>query len=163
MIRSHRRVSAAVDVVFDIASDTTEFDLDDIVSAVARERGRSIEVEMAELPPGVCGQRRAFPNHEVIVLAPDLPNYERTLAHELGHIVFRHEGTPVEKSLHVVSDELIAFMLSERSLMSTVLDGSDALAEWEAETFAGQLLQRLRRMNTRGAPLSVLRFDQALG
>ncbi|MGF0312062.1 ImmA/IrrE family metallo-endopeptidase [Rhodococcus sp. 06-462-5] len=163
MIRSHRRVSAAVDVVFDIAAATTEFDLEDIVAAVAEERGRSIEVEMAALPPGVCGQRRAYPDHDVIVLAPDLPNYERTLAHELGHIVFRHEGTPVERSLHVVSEELIAFMLSERSLASTVVDGADELAEWEAETFAGQLLQRLRRMNTRGTPLSVLRFDQALG
>lgn len=163
MMRSHRRVSAAVDAVCDLAAASAEFGLDHVVDAVAVERGRSIDIEFAALPPGVCGQRRAYPDRDVIILAPDLPNYERTLAHELGHIVFSHRGTPVEESLHAISDELLAYLLSERNLQSAVADGEHEVEEWEAETFAGQLLQRLRRMNTRGAARSVLCFDQALG
>nr|WP_296765439.1 ImmA/IrrE family metallo-endopeptidase [Rhodococcus sp. (in: high G+C Gram-positive bacteria)] len=163
MMKSHRRVSAAVDAVCDIAAVSSEFALDRVVDAVARERGRTIDIQIAPLPTGVCGQRRAYPGKDVIVLAPDLPNYERTLAHELGHIVFRHSGTPIEDSVHAISEELLNYLLSERNLQGAVTDGEDDSDEWEAETFAGQLLQRLRRMNTRGAPLSVLCFDQALG
>lgn len=163
MTRSHRRVSAAVDAVCDIAALSAQLELDRVVDAVARERRRSIEVEFASLPPGVCGQRRAYPDRDVIILAPDIPNYQRTLAHELGHIVFSHRGSPIEDSLQGISDELLAYLLSERNLQSAVADGEDEVEEWEAETFAGQLLQRLRRMSTRGTARSVLCFDQALG
>lgn len=53
-------------------------------------------------------------------------------------------------------------MLSQRSYLE-VADGADEIAEWEAETFASMLLARLRVFTSRGAGVSVLRYDEALG
>ncbi len=83
--RSHRRVLAAVDAVCDAAASSEAVSLLTVVQTVARERGRPIEIDLeTPLATGVCGQRRAYDDHDVIVLAPGLPNVERTLAHELG-------------------------------------------------------------------------------
>lgn len=160
--RSYRRVAAAVDAVCAIASDHDSATLDQVVDAVAAERQRPIEVVAAGLGPGVCGQRRAYLDRDVIVLAAELPSRDRTLAHELGHIVFSHEGAPAGEVTLEASDDLIAYMLSQRA-RKAVEDGSDDLAEWEAETFASMLLTRLRVINNRGHGVSVLRFDEALG
>lgn len=60
-------------------------------------------------------------------------------------------------------------MLSQRSYLEVadgdleVADGADEIAEWEAETFASMLLARLRVFTSRGAGVSVLRYDEALG
>jgi hypothetical protein len=54
-------------------------------------------------------------------------------------------------------------MLTQRAHQQIVDDGADELAEWEAETFAAMLMTRLRVFNSRGAGVSVLRFDEALG
>jgi hypothetical protein len=85
------------------------------------------------------------------------------LAHELGHIVFSHEGAPAGEVTLEASDDLIAYMLSQRAYQRVVQDGADELAEWEAETFASMLLTRLRVFNSRGTGVSLLRFDEALG
>ncbi|HEY5854746.1 MAG TPA: ImmA/IrrE family metallo-endopeptidase [Aldersonia sp.] len=161
--RSYRRVAAAVDAVCAIAVDADSVDLDHVVDAVAAERHRTIEIAAADLGPGVCGQRRLYPDRDVIVLSRALPNRDWTLAHELGHIVFRHPGAPAREVVLEASDDLIAYMLSQRAYARTVDDGADELAEWEAETFASMLLARLRVMNHRGAGVSTLRFDEALG
>lgn len=161
--RSYRRVAAAVDAVCALAADSDSVTLDEVVHAVAVERKRSIEIAAAELGPGVCGQRRAYPDRDIIVLASGLPNRDRTLAHELGHIIFSHEGEPATEVTLEASDDLIAYMLSQRSYSRIVDDGSDELAEWEAETFASMLLSRLRVFGNRGTGVSVLRFDEALG
>lgn len=161
--RSYRRVAAAVDAVCALAADSDSITLDEVVQAVAVERKRAIDVAAADLGPGVCGQRRAYPDKDVIVLAAGLPNRDRTLAHELGHIVFRHEGAPAAEVTLEASDELIAYMLSQRAYQQIVDDGADYLAEWEAETFASMLLARLRVFGNRGTGVSVLRFDEALG
>ena len=161
--RSHRRVAGAVDAVCALAADSDSVTLDQVVAAVAHERGREIEIATAALGPGVCGQRRAYPDRDVIVLASALPSRERTLAHELGHIVFRHPGAPASDVTLEASAELIAYMLSQRAYQQVVEDGDDELAEWEAETFAGMLLTRLRVFTNRGTGVSVLRFDEALG
>lgn len=160
---SYRRVASAVDAVCAVAADADATTLDEVVAAVAAERGRSIEVTDAELGPGVCGQRRFYPDKDIIVLASALPSREHTLAHELGHIVFDHEGAPAPEATLEVSDDLIAYMLSQRAHQRAVEDGEDDQDEWEAETFAAMLLTRLRVFNSRGAGVSVLRFDEALG
>ena len=162
--RSHRRVLAAVDAVCDAAASSEAVSLLTVVQTVARERGRPIEIDLeTPLATGVCGQRRAYDDHDVIVLAPGLPNVERTLAHELGHIVFRHEGAEIAEATLEVSDDLIAYMLSQRSLWRNEPVPMDDIAEWEAETFASMLIMRLRTMSGRGTPLSVLRYDEAIG
>lgn len=160
--RAYRRVAAAVDAVCAVAADADATTLEEVVAAVAAERGRPIEIVDADLGPGVCGQRRYYPSKDIIVLASALPSREHTLAHELGHIVFDHEGAPAPEVTLEVSDELIAYMLSQRAHHS-IADGADDRAEWEAETFAAMLMTRLRVFNGRGAGVSVLRFDEALG
>ncbi|MBJ8345864.1 ImmA/IrrE family metallo-endopeptidase [Antrihabitans sp. YC2-6] len=161
--RPYRRVAAAVDAVCALAADSDSVTLDEVVAAVAAERKRPIEIAAAELGPGVCGQRRAYPDRDVIVLASRLPSRERTLAHELGHIVFKHDGQPAREVMLEASDDLIAYMLSQRSYQQIVDDGADELAEWEAETFSSMLLTRLRVFGNRGTGVSVLRLDEALG
>ncbi|WP_067647478.1 ImmA/IrrE family metallo-endopeptidase [Nocardia harenae] len=163
LTRSYRRVAAAVDAVCAVAADSDATTLDAVVHAIGRERGREIEITSARLGPGVCGQRRRYPERDVIVLAEALPGRDHTLAHELGHIVFAHEGAPAEEVTLAASDDLIAYMLSQRSHQEIVEDGADEHAEWEAETFAAMLMTRLRVFTNRGAGVSVLRFDEALG
>ncbi|WP_459550087.1 ImmA/IrrE family metallo-endopeptidase [Nocardia sp. X0981] len=161
--RAYRRVAAAVDAVCAIAADADAATLEEVVHAVAAERGRPIEIAAADLGPGICGQRRYYPAKDIIVLAGALPSRDHTLAHELGHIVFDHEGAPATEVTLEVSDELIAYMLSMRSHRTALEDGADEQAEWEAETFAAMLMTRLRVLDSRGAGVSVLRFDEALG
>ncbi|WP_446224127.1 ImmA/IrrE family metallo-endopeptidase [Nocardia sp. IBHARD005] len=161
--RSYRRVAAAVDAVCAVAADSDATSLDEVVHAISLERKREIEITSANLGPGVCGQRRFYPERDIIVLADALPSRDHTLAHELGHIVFDHEGAPAAETTLEVSDDLIAYMLSQRAHAQIVDDGSDDLAEWEAETFAAMLMTRLRVFSNRGAGVSVLRFDEALG
>ncbi|GAA3196898.1 hypothetical protein GCM10020255_099450 [Rhodococcus baikonurensis] len=81
----------------------------------------------------------------------------------MGHIVFRHEGAEIAEATLEVSDDLIAYMLSQRSLRRNEPVPMDDIAEWEAETFASMLIMRLRTMSGRGTPLSVLRYDEAIG
>lgn len=152
-----------MDAVCAVAADSDAATLDEVVASIAAERRREIEIASAQLGPGVCGQRRFYPDRDVIVLAAALPSREHTLAHELGHIVFDHEGAPAAEVTLEASDDLIAYMLSLRSHERAVADGADELAEWEAETFAAMLMTRLRVLDNRGAGVSVLRFDEALG
>ncbi|WP_054816596.1 ImmA/IrrE family metallo-endopeptidase [Nocardia arizonensis] len=161
--RSYRRVAAAVDAVCAVAADFDATTLDEVVAAVARERGREIEIASARLGPGVCGQRRFYPDRDVIVLAAALPSREHTLAHELGHIVFDHQGAPAPEATLEASEDLVAYVLGQRAHRRVADDGTDDLAEWEAETFAAMLMTRLRVFNGRGAGVSALRFDEALG
>ncbi|MBF6242587.1 MULTISPECIES: ImmA/IrrE family metallo-endopeptidase [Nocardia] len=161
--RSYRRVAAAVDAVCAVAADFDATTLEEVVLAISAERGRLIEIADAQLGPGVCGQRRSYPDKDVIVLAAALPSRDHTLAHELGHVVFDHPGEPAAEVTLEASDDLIAYMLSQRAHQRIVDDGQDEQYEWEAETFAGMLMTRLRVFNNRGAGVSVLRFDEALG
>ena len=161
--RAYRRVAGAVDAVCAVAADADATTLEQVVESVATERGRPIEITDADLGPGVCGQRRYYPDKDIIVLASALPSRDHTLAHELGHIVFDHEGAPATDVTLEVSDELIAYMLSQRAHQTALEDGDDDQAEWEAETFAAMLMTRLRVFYNRGAGVSVLRFDEALG
>lgn len=161
--RSYRKVSVAVDAVCELAVEYKCMSLDDVVQAVAVERRRPIEVEITPLGPGVCGQRRRYDDRDVIVLAAGLPDPARTLAHELGHVVFDHAGSPTAESMLAVGDDLISYMLSSRAMLTSEQFGEDELAEWEAETFASMLLTRLRVLGDGTSRKARLRFDEALG
>ncbi|MCF8608051.1 hypothetical protein L5I01_32320 [Gordonia sp. HY442] len=175
--RSHRRVHAAVDAVLDVAAQKQAGSLDDIVRAVGESRQRPIAIAFDDLAPGVWGQRRDFADHDVIVLARALPSEARTLAHELGHIVFAHSGTVAEESTVEAEDDLIAYMLGlsepDESDESESESGSTSgetitaeeleLQEWEAEAFAARLLQRLRQLHRNRSLRPMLRYDEALG
>lgn len=174
--RSHRRVHAAVDAVLDVGAQKQAGSLDDIVRAVGQSRQRPIAISFDDLAPGVWGQRRDFPDHDVIVLARGLPSEARTLAHELGHIVFGHTGTVAEEATVEAEDDLIAYMLGlseaeqdvpeaeSESLPAASITAEELdLQEWEAEAFAARLLQRLRQLHRNRSLRPMLRYDEALG
>lgn len=163
--RSHRRVHAAVDAVLDVAAQKHANSLEEIVTAVGESRHRDIKVTVDDLAPGVWGQRREYDSHDEIVLAKSLPSEARTLAHELGHIVFRHTGESTDTSTVAAEDDLIAYMLGAAAPAESVpLPETElALQEWEAEAFAAQLLQRLRHLYRRESWRPMLRYDEALG
>lgn len=161
-IRSHRRVFAAVDAVLDMAAQTHAVTIEDIAAALAETRRRPIQIEFADLGPGVWGQRREFSDRDEIVLARSLPSVERTLAHEIGHIVFRHPGAETAETTLAADDDLIAYMLSQRAAASADVS-HEALHEWEAEAFAARLLQRLGHFEQDQNWRPLLCYDEALG
>ena len=90
-----RRVTRAVSEVLDLAPRRGEVSLPRLVDAVSEDRERPIELKMADLPPGVCGQWRQYGDRDVFLIQKGLPAWDRTLAHELGHLVLGHQGIPV--------------------------------------------------------------------
>src|SRR5687768_111943 len=90
-----RRVTRAVSGVLDLAPRYGEVSLARLVQAVSQDRARPIELKMADLPPGVCGQWRQYTDRDVFLIQNGLPAWDRTLAHELGHLVLGHDGIPV--------------------------------------------------------------------
>ncbi|MGB6126711.1 MAG: hypothetical protein WBG47_15300 [Gordonia sp. (in: high G+C Gram-positive bacteria)] len=168
--RSHRRVHAAVDAVLDVASQKHANSLEEIVYAVGESRRRDIKVTVDDLAPGVWGQRREYDSYDEIILAKSLPSEARTLAHELGHIVFRHPGNTTDSATEAAEDDLIAYMLglassdSDTDTDTEPLSASElALQEWEAEAFAAQLLQRLSHLDRSNTWRPMLRYDEAFG
>lgn len=170
--RSHRRVHAAVDAVLDVAAQKHAESLEDIVTAVGESRQRPITVLVDDLAPGVWGQRREYDDHDEIVLARSLPSEARTLAHELGHVVFRHPGATADTSTVAAEDDLIAYMLgmvaeeegaASDSSSEPVSEADHELHEWEAEAFAARLLQRLNQLYRQHSWRPMLRYDEALG
>lgn len=169
--RSHRRVHAAVDAVLDVAAQKHANSLEEIVHAVGESRQRPITVLIEDLAPGVWGQRREFDAHDEIVLARSLPSEARTLAHELGHVVFRHPGAAADTSTVAAEDDLIAYMLgmaaaedaAPAASSEPVTDADRELHEWEAEAFAARLLQRLNQLYRSRSWRPMLRYDEALG
>ncbi|MBM7365434.1 ImmA/IrrE family metallo-endopeptidase [Gordonia hydrophobica] len=173
--RSHRRIHAAVEAVLDVAAQKHANSLEDIVTAVGESRRRPIAVVVEDLAPGVWGQRREFDDHDEIVLARSLPSEARTLAHELGHVVFRHPGAAADASTVAADDDLIAYMLglevgsddesesAEPESESAESAADHDLQEWEAEAFASRLLQRIAQLYRRHSWRPMLRYDEALG
>src|SRR6201747_1329937 len=93
-----RRVTRAVSEVLDLAPRRGEVSLARLVESVAEDRSRPIELKMADLPSGVCGQWRQYVDRDVFLIQQGLPAGDRTLAHELGHLVLGHEGISVTEA-----------------------------------------------------------------
>ncbi|CAN5229937.1 hypothetical protein BH11ACT7_BH11ACT7_23970 [soil metagenome] len=159
-----RRVTKAVSDVLELAPRRGEVSLARLVSAVSVSRGRSIDTELADLPAGVCGQWRQYADHDVFLIQRGLPTWQRTLAHELGHLVLGHEGIPVAEAARgvteVASDDLIGYMLNQRT---GCMGPSGEDAEQEAEDFAALLIYRLGRMPSDRASIVQVRLGEAFG
>lgn len=161
---TNRRVTHAVSDVLNLAPRRGEVSILRLVKAVSESRSRAIDVELAELPPGVCGQWRQYADHDVFLIQKGLPAWDRTLAHELGHLVLGHEGIPVTEaakdSTEVASDDLIRYMLNQRT---GCMGPSGEDAEQEAEDFAALLTYRLGRLPSDRSSIVQVRLGEAFG
>ncbi|CAN5402258.1 hypothetical protein BH10ACT9_BH10ACT9_23330 [soil metagenome] len=159
-----RRVTKAVSDVLELAPRRGEVSLARLVTAVSVSRDRSIDIELADLPAGVCGQWRQYSDHDVFLIQHGLPTWQRTLAHELGHLVLGHQGIPVTEAARqvteVASDDLIGYMLNQRT---GCMGPSGEDAEQEAEDFAALLIYRLGRMPSDRASIVQVRLGEAFG
>ncbi len=159
-----RSVTRAVGAVLDLAPRQGEVSLIRLVDAVSEDRGRPIELTTADLPPGVCGQWRQYGDRDVFLIQKGLPAWDRTLAHELGHLVLGHDGMPVVEAAfentEFASSDLIGYMLNQRTGCMGP-NGEDA--EQEAEDFAALLLYRLGRLPSDRASIVQVRLGEAFG
>jgi hypothetical protein len=159
-----RRVARAVSAVLNAAPRHGEVSMARLVQAVADSRDRPIEIQMEELPPGVCGQWRQYTDHDLFLIQQGLPAWDRTLAHELGHLVLGHEGISVtdaaRQSTELVSDDLISYMLNQRT---GCMGPSGEDAEQEAEDFAALLGYRLGRLRSDRSSIVQVRLGEAFG
>jgi hypothetical protein len=159
-----RSVTKAVSDVLEMAPRHGEVTLHRLLDAVSASRGRPIDLRMADLPAGVCGQWRQYADRDVFLIQQGLPTWERTLAHELGHLVLGHEGMPVVQAARdtaeLASDDLIGYMLNQRT---GCMGASGEDAEQEAEDFAALLIYRLGRMPSDRASIVQVRLGEAFG
>jgi len=159
-----RRVTSAVAAVLDMAPRQGEVSIIRLVKAVSDNRSRPIEIEQVELPPGVCGQWRQYSDHDTFLIQKGLPAWDRTLAHELGHLVLGHQGIPVvqaaKEATEVATDDLIGYMLNQRT---GCMGPSGEDAEQEAEDFAALLSYRLGRLPSDRSSIVQVRLGEAFG
>jgi hypothetical protein len=159
-----RRVARAVSAVLNAAPRHGEVSIVRLVQAIADSRDRPIEIRMEELPPGVCGQWRQYADSDVFLIQQGLPAWDRTLAHELGHLVLGHEGISVvdaaRDGTELVSDDLISYMLNQRT---GCMGPSGEEAEQEAEDFAALLGYRLGRLRSDRSSIVQVRLGEAFG
>jgi len=159
-----RRVTRAVSSVLDLAPRQGEVSLPRLVEAVAVDQGRPIQIKMADLPSGVCGQWRQYADHDVFLIQKGLPAWDRTLAHELGHLVLGHAGMPVveaaRETMELAGSDLIGYMLNQRT---GCMGPAGEEAEQEAEDFAALLIYRLGRLPSDRSSIVQVRLGEAFG
>jgi hypothetical protein len=159
-----RRVTDAVAEVIALAPPRGAVSLDLLVAAVGADRGRPIDISTGELPAGVSGQWRQYPDRDEFVIGQCLPTVERTVAHEGGHLVLGHDGMPVaelaRRTAEVAGDDLISYMLHQRT---GCMGPAGEAAEQEAEDFAALLLYRLGRLPSDRASIAAVRLGEAFG
>jgi hypothetical protein len=158
------RVAKAVNDTLDLAPHHGEVSLAGLVRAVGDSQGRPIVVNTAELPAGVSGQWRQYADYDEFLIQDGLPTADRTLAHELGHLVLGHDGIPVtevaRETAEVASDDLISYMLNQRT--GCMGPGGEDV-EQQAEDFAALLLYRLGRLPSDRASIVQIRLGEAFG
>lgn len=158
------RVAKAVNDILDLAPHRGEVSLAGLVVAVGDSQGRPIVVSTAELPAGVSGQWRQYADYDEFLIQDGLPTADRTLAHELGHLVLGHDGIPVtevaRETAEVASDDLISYMLNQRT--GCMGPGGEDV-EQQAEDFAALLLYRLGRLPSDRASIVQIRLGEAFG
>ncbi len=163
----HSGVVAAVNQVLTMSGGVQD-SVVDVAHGWAQANGRVVVIEDAPLAVGVFGQWISFPDRDVVQVGQGVVGRDRTIAHELGHMVLGHRGLPVAEfaaeHVRAVPPELVARMLQRSCGSGDVLHAGDRWPEDElaAERFAGLLIRRMhagRGVRTRWSPY----VDDALG
>lgn len=120
-------------------------DIEAVVAAAAAAEGRRIIVQEAQLPWRVFGRWCVHQDGtEIIEVAPGLPLRERTIAHELGHVLLNHADPAAAIAAASSSDGAAAegrpLALAQRSSC-----GEHLRQERQAERFAALLVRHLHR------------------
>lgn len=157
-------VAAAVASLFDGASAGEAGSLEGLTAALARTRGRRIEIiDVDDLPLAVCGRWASAETHDTLSLRRGLPSRSWTLAHELGHVMLGHIGRPVAQAgvedVTAADTSLVEYMLNRGGDD----DEADRAQEAEAEAFAGLLMARMRLASRSSAPNVRARLSDTLG
>lgn len=117
-----------------------------LARTVERMRGRPLIVEEEELPTGTFGVWREFPDRDEVRYAPWVAIPERTVGHELGHIVLGHRGLHVEemvrRTLPTAWHDMAAFMMRQCG-QQVAADEKIRRLERDAEAFASELCRRI--------------------
>lgn len=160
-------VVAAVDQVLAVTV-AGRASIEDVARTWAQANGRVMDIEDVPLSAGVFGQWISFPDRDLVQVGQGVVGRDRTIAHELGHMVLGHRGQPVvdfaAEHVRAVPPELVARML-QRSCGADELTHSDdrwPQDELAAERFAALLVRRLRA-GRRDRPSWSPYVDDALG
>lgn len=144
MIRRSGAVRAAVRRFLDAADEVgvEHWSVTGVLPVVEHVRCRPLTVLHRKLPDGVTARWTETDAFDLVVLHDGWPTRDRALAHEIGHMILNHEGSPddsVAAALTHVGGAAITRMLC-RSCADT-----DDPQEHEAELFAATLLRALDR------------------
>ncbi|WP_241665912.1 hypothetical protein [Prescottella subtropica] len=156
-------IARAVNRLFRIAQGEEARSLSGLADALARDRGRRLVIHEDVLPSGVFGQWTRHPDYDEVRFATWVHARDRTIAHELGHIILGHVGRP---ALDVAKQALPADRhdLATLMLQRDCSDERRSDEEADAEAFGSLLLRRLRGTNgANGSPAVRSRLDEALG
>ncbi|MFA4084765.1 hypothetical protein [Mycobacteroides salmoniphilum] len=163
----HGSVVAAVDQVLATATGR-QGSVVDVTHSWAHANGRVVDIEDAPLAAGVFGQWISFPDRELLQVGHGVVGRDRTIAHELGHMVLGHRGLPIAEyaaeHVRAVPPELVARMLQRSCGADDVAHSEERWPQDElaAERFAALLVRRLRA-GRRDRPSWSPYVDDALG
>ncbi|MGV0585652.1 hypothetical protein ABQE45_18085 [Mycobacteroides chelonae] len=146
-------VVAAVDQVL-AGAPVSGCSVSALTQAWVQAQGRSLTIQDVVLPAGVFGRWLSLPDRDVVQVGVGVVGRDRTIAHELGHMVLGHRGRPVteyvEGIVQAASSDLIAHMLQraccdDDQAENGVWQQDEVAAEW----FAGLLTRRVEASSQR--------------
>ncbi len=160
-----RRVTRAVNEVLDLAPRRGEVSLARLVDSVAESRGRPIELKMADLPSGVCGQWRQYTDRDVFLIQQGLPRRRPDPGARAGpprprprrHL--RRRGGQGPHRIRQLRPHRLHAESEDR--LHGPQQGEDL--EQEAEDFAALLIYRLGRLPSDRASIVQVRLGEAFG
>lgn len=138
-----------------------------VAHAWAAANGRTLVIQDAVLPAGVFGRWLSLPDRDVVQVGVGVVGRDRTIAHELGHMVLGHRGQSVTEYaaglVQEASADLVAYMLQRACCDDpTAQPGELHRDEVAAEWFAGLLTRRVGAAR-RGSAEFGCALDDALG